>query len=217
MSNGNQGSGWDVYLDSIREHSHQLLAWGYADVRSQFNSNSSEPDMTGLLCQAMQQRIYNPDTPDAYLYYAIGDQAPISPRGQLGNNRLRLDISVRRTGIRQEIVYAFEAKRLRTTGFTIAKYTGVGGMGDFIEGRYANDCPEGAMVGLYQDEDSSYWIDQLKNAFATDNALKLPLLHVKEGLTPTTVILSIADAHRSSHQRTNGSPITLHHIPLDCR
>jgi hypothetical protein len=123
MSNGSNGNGWDVYLDTIREHSHQLLAWGYADVRQQLHSNPDEPSITGLLCDAMQQRIYHPDTPDRYLNYAIGDQMPISPNGELGNDRLRFDVAVRRTGIRQEIVYPFEAKRFRTGGYIPSENT----------------------------------------------------------------------------------------------
>lgn len=217
MSNGGNGKGWDVYLDSIREHSHQLLAWGYADVRAQLHSESEEPAITGLLCQAMQQRIYHPDTPDKYLFYAIGDQAPISPRGELGNDRLRLDISVRRTGIRQEIVYGFEAKRLRTGSFTIGKYIGVGGMGDFIECRYAVGCPEGAMIGLWQDKDAPYWRSQLENAFDTDSRAQAPRLGIATSLAESHIIASIPDEWRSTHRRTDGSSIGLHHILLDCR
>lgn len=217
MSNGGNGHGWDVYLDSIREHSHQLLAWGYADVRTHLHSDLDEPAITGLLCQAMQQRIYHPNTPDKYLNYAIGDQAPISPGGELGIDRLRLDISVRRTGIRNEIVYVFEAKRLRTGGFTIGKYIGAGGMGDFIECRYAAGCPEGAMVGLWQDKDVSYWRSQLENAFDADRRAQTPKLGIKAGLAMAQIITPIPDEWRSTHRRTDGSFIDLNHIFLDCR
>jgi len=217
MSETAKGSGWDVYLDSIREHSLQLLAWAYADVRAQLHYDSDEPAITGLLCQAMQKRIYHPDTPDAYLFYAIGDQAPISPDGELGNDRLRLDISVRRTGIRQEIVYAFEAKRLRTGGFSIGKYTGAGGMGDFIECRYATGCPEGAMVGLWQDKDVTYWMGELERAFEADASEPTPSLGVEAALSPLTVIESLPIQLNSEHRRTDGSIISLLHVFLDCR
>jgi len=217
MSNLGDRNGWDVYLDSIREHSHQLLAWGYADVRAQFHSESEEPDITGLLCQAMQQRIYHPDTPDKYLYYAIGDQAPISPNAELGNDRLRLDISVRRTGIRHEIVYVFEAKRLRTGSYTIGKYVGEDGMGDFIECRYGVGCPEGAMIGLWQDKDPAYWRSQLQNAFDTDNRAPAPKLGIESSVAVVQVIAGIPDECRSTHRRTNGCLIDLNHIFLDCR
>lgn len=217
MSDAAHGNGWAVYLDSIREHSHQLLAWAYADVRAHLHHDSDEPAITGLLCQAMQRRIYHPDTPDAFLHYAIGDQAPISPRGELGNDRLRLDISVRRTGIRQEIVYAFEAKRLRTGNFTIGKYTGAGGMGDFIECRYAAGCPEGVMIGLWQDKDAAYWTGQLNSAFDADRIASSPRLHIQENLSSISVVSVIPDELRSLHRRTDGSDLALFHVFLDCR
>lgn len=217
MSNGGNGNGWDVYLDTIREHSHQLLAWGYADVRRQLHSNLDEPSITGLLCNAMQQRLYHPDTPDRYLNYAIGDQMPISPNGELGNDRLRLDVAVRRTGIRQEIVYPFEAKRLRTGGYSIGKYTGAGGMGDFIECRYAVGCPEGAMIALWQDKDVAYWHEQLTSAFDADRKSPAPRLGIQTGLESLQVITGIPNERQSTHRRTDGSTITLNHIPLDCR
>ena len=217
MSIRGNGDGWEVYLESIREHSHQLLAWGYADVRTQLHRDLDEPAITGLLCQAMQQRIYHANTPDKYLNYAIGDQAPIGPGGELGNDRLRLDISVRRTGIRKEIVYAFEAKRLRTGSFTIGKYIGNGGMGDFIECRYAVGCPEGAMIGLWQDKDAAYWRSQLGGAFDTDSRAATPKLGIETSLAVAPVIASIRGEWRSTHRRTDGSSITLQHIFLDCR
>jgi len=30
---------------------------------------------------------YDPDTPEEYFHYCPGDQAPVSPRGELGNAR----------------------------------------------------------------------------------------------------------------------------------
>lgn len=216
MSNGGSGSGWDVYLETIREHSHRLLAWGYADIRGQLHRDLDEPSITGLLCHAMQQRIYRPETPDAYQYYAVHDQAPISPNAELGNDRLRLDISVRRTGIRQEIVYAFEAKRLRTGGFTIGKYVGDGGMGDFIECRYAVGCPEGAMLGFWQDKNTAYWQAQLENAFAADRNSRAPKLGIETELAPLQVIAELTDEWRSTHRRKDGTLIALNHVFLDC-
>jgi hypothetical protein len=217
MSNGDHANGWGLYLDSIREHSHQLLAWGYADVRAELHSDLDEPAITGLLCQAMQRRIYHPETPDRYLNYAVHDQPPISPEGELGNDRLRLDVSVRRTGIRQEVVYVFEAKRLRTGSFTIGKYVGEGGMGDFIECRYAVGYPEGAMIGLWQDRDLAYWRNQLGNAYDSDKRSSTPKLCIATDLADSKVISDIPNEWESAHHRTDGSSIILKHVFLDCR
>ncbi len=89
---------------------------------------------------------YHPDTPEEYNHYCCGDQEPISPGGQLGNDRLRLDITIIRCGIRPRLSFILEAKRLRTGGFPIGKYVGDGGMGDFIECRYGAEHPEAAMT-----------------------------------------------------------------------
>lgn len=217
MSNGTQRDHWDVYLDSIREHSHQLLAWAHADARSELNANSDEPTITGLLCDAMKRRINSPLSPEVYMHYAIGDQDPVGPAGERGNDRLRLDINILRTGIRPQLAYVFEAKRLRTGGFPIGKYTGDGGMGDFLACRYAQGCPEGSMVGLWQDKDAPYWMSELKRAFANDRAMELPSLGIIETLKPTVVLDSLRDHLCSVHRRSDSSAITLQHVFLDCR
>src|ERR1700693_6323311 len=108
-----------------------------------------KPDITGLLAEGMKSRLNHADTPDKYLHYWPGDQDPVSPDGELGNDRLRLDLNLISTGIRPRLSFIFEAKRLRTAGFPIGKYTGDGGMGDFIECHYGADNPEAAMVALF--------------------------------------------------------------------
>jgi hypothetical protein len=216
MSDGSDSGLWEVYLDSIREHGHQLLAWAHADVRSKIDADTDEPSITGLLCDAMKKRINSPTTPDVYTYYAVGDQDPVSPAGERGNDRLRLDISILRTGIRPQLAYVFEAKRLRTGGFPIGKYTGDGGMGDFLACRYAQGCPEGTMVGLWQDKDAAYWIRELKRAFDNDIASKEPRLGILENLKATIVIEPIRDHYRSIHQRSDRSRMILLHAFLPC-
>jgi len=207
---------WDVYLDAIRGHAHQLLAWAHEDARSQLNANTDEPTITGLFCEAMKRRINSPETPEIYMHYAIGDQDPVSPASERGNYRLRLDINILRTGIRPQLAYIFEAKRLRTRGFPIGKYIGEGGMGDFLACRYAQGCPEGAMVGLWQDKDVSYWVGKLQRAFNNDQVCKQPSLGITENLKSTTVLDALQDHFRSVHRRTDGNLITLLHSFLNC-
>src|SRR5882724_243701 len=148
---------WGLYLEAVRLHAHQLLAWAHTDVRHRLNHDLDEPSLTGLLGDAMKARLNCPETPTEYDHYTIADQDPISPFGQLGNDRLRLDLCVIRSGIRPRLAYIFEAKRLRTSGFPIGKYVGKGGLGDFIECRYGVGSPEAAMIGLFQNKDAAYW------------------------------------------------------------
>jgi hypothetical protein len=218
MTNGSLSALWDFYGEAFRLHSHQLLAWAHSDVRSRLHPDLDEPSITGLLAEAMKLRLdYHPDTPDAYLHYTIGDQPPHSPAGELGNDRLRLDITVIRSGIRPRLSFVFEAKRLRTGGFPISKYVGAGGMGDFISGRYADDSPQAAMVALVQNKDVGYWHSELQRAFAEDGKSSSSTLNTITDLQPVTILDSLPDELQSAHQRHNGVPLLLFHLFLDCR
>ena len=217
MTSGSLSALWDCYGEAFRLHSHQLLAWAHTDIRSRLHPDLDEPSITGLLAEAMKCRLDHPDTPDAYLHYCIGDQEPLSPGGELGNDRLRLDISVIRSGIKPRLSFVFEAKRLRTGAFPIGKYIGAGGMGDFISGRYASKCPEAAMIGLYQNRDIGYWHAELHRAFASDKNGTTPLLQATGELKSVHVLAGLRDELESAHSRSNGAPLRLFHLFLDCR
>jgi len=82
MTSGSLSALWDSYCESFRLHSHQLLSWAHADIESRLHPQLDEPAITGLLAEAMKNRLdFHPDTPDVYLHYCIGDQAPHSPQG----------------------------------------------------------------------------------------------------------------------------------------
>ena len=207
---------WSLYLERVRLHAHQLLAWAHSDIRPKLNRDLDEPSITGLLCDAMKDRLGRQDTSTEYDHYTIGDQVPISPYGQLGNDRLRLDICVTRSGVRPRPTYVLEAKRLRTNGFPIGKYVGDGGIGHFIECRYAVGSPEAVMVGLFQNRDASYWQGELKRVFDEDCANSGLRLDIMENLTPAYIIDSLPNELQSSHRRRDASRIRLFHIFLDC-
>lgn len=216
MSNGALNELWGVYGEAFCLHSHQLLAWAYADVRPRLNADLKEPAITGLLAEAMKLRLNHPDTPDEYDHYWPGDQEPHSPNGELGNDRLRFDITIIRNGIKPRISFIFEAKRLRTGGFPIGEYVGDGGMGDFIECRYGADHPEAAMVALFQNRDVAYWHNELKRVFNKDQAAETPLLGIHERLSGIVIINDLPDELQSIHRRSNAVKIRLYHIFLNC-
>ena len=216
MTNGTLNELWGIYGEVFRLHSHQLLAWAYADVRLRLNSDMEEPDITGLLAQAMRVRLNHADTPEEYIHYLPGDQEPHSPNGELGNERLRFDITINRSGIKPRISFIFEAKRLRTGGFPIGKYIGDGGMGDFIECRYGADHPEAAMVALFQNKDVTYWHGEVKRVFNEDQVSETPCLGIHEALSDVSILSDLPDELQSSHRRSNGATIRLFHIFLNC-
>jgi hypothetical protein len=216
MSNETLNDLWGIYGEAFCLHSHQLLAWAYADVRQRLNPDMQEPDITGLLAQAMKLRLNHPDTPDKYDHYWPGDQEPHSPNGELGNERLRFDITIIRNGIKPRISFIFEAKRLRTGGFPIGKYIGDGGMGDFILCRYGAEHPEAAMIALFQNKDTAYWHGELRRVFKEDQLAKPPHLGIHETLSSVVVLDDLPDELQSLHKRSNGVNIRLYHIFLNC-
>ena len=216
MSSGTLNELWGIYGEVFCLHSHQLLSWAYADVRPRLNPDMNEPAITGLLAEAMKSRLNHPDTPDAYDRYWPGDQEPHSPNGELGNDRLRFDITIIRNGIKPRISFIFEAKRLRTGGFPIGEYVGDGGMGDFIECRYGADHPEAAMVGLFQNKDAAYWHGELRRVFNEDQGVKIPCLGIRKGLSAVSILASLPEELQSVHRRSNGADIRIYHIFLNC-
>lgn len=207
---------WGLYLEAFRIHAHQLLAWAHRDIRPRLTRDLDEPSITGLLGDAMKARLNCPETPAEYDHYTIADQDPVSPSGQLGNDRLKLDLCVIRSGIRPRIAYILEAKRLRTSGFPIGKYVGKSGIGDFIECRYGAGNPEAAMVGLFQNKDAVYWQGELNRIFNEDFATSCLGLGIVEKLTPARILDSLPNELQSSHLRRDASQIRLFHIFLDC-
>jgi hypothetical protein len=210
------GAIWDAHLEAMRLHAHQLLAWAHADARSVLHDELDEPAITGLLGDAMKARLDAPETPHEYDLYEIGDQVPISPSGQMGNDRLRLDLCVIRSGVKPRIRYIYEAKRLRTRGFPIGRYVGRSGIGDFLEGRYGAENPEAVMIGLFQNKDAGYWQKELHRSFDEDDTSTHGFLKVLERLAPVHILESFPNELQSVHRRRDTSPIRLFHIFLDC-
>ncbi|HEX4964038.1 MAG TPA: hypothetical protein VF173_24645 [Thermoanaerobaculia bacterium] len=212
-----QSEVWGLYLEALRLHAHQLLVWAHSDVRFRLHPDLDEPSITGLLGDAMKARLNcHPDTPAEYDHYTIADQDPISPSGQLGNDRLRLDLCVIRSGIRPRLAYIFEAKRLRAGGFPIGKYAGDRGIGDFIECRYGAGSPEAVMIGLFQNKDAAYWLGELNRIFDEDCTNSHPRLEIVDNLTPVRIHDGLPNELQSRHRRRDSSQIRLFHIFLDC-
>lgn len=213
---GGLSEAWGIYLEQFRLHAHQLLVWAYSDIRHRLSCDFEEPAITGLLGDAMKARLNRSETPPEYDHYTIADQEPVSPSGELGNDRLKLDLCVVRSGVKPRIAYIFEAKRLRTGGFPIGKYVGAAGIGEFLECRYGGGNPEAAMVGLFQNKDAAYWQGELVRVFDESRTGEDLKLYIVEDLTPTRILDSLPYEFQSSHRRRDNTQIRLFHIFLDC-
>ena len=216
------GAEWDDYLVEVREDAHQLLAWGYADSRLRLSHAIDEYEMTGLLADRMDARINSPETPDRFLFYAVHNEKPTSPTGELGKKRPRLDIQIERCGIRPKPLFTFEAKRLRddatcSASDTMRLYLGGDGISRFVRGKYAPESSEAAMLGCVQAHDAQFWFDKVAGAFAADAINGGHLYKIIAGLRLALVIHDFPDELVSVHARWTGAAIRIFHLFLDCK
>jgi len=222
MMHGNLTAEWELYLAVLREDAHQLLAWGYADTRSQLTTARDEYDLTGLIAQAMDNRTNDPGTPERFSFYSVRPEHPFSPCGERGKDRPRLDIQIERTGDRPKRYFTFEAKRLRddrqaSVSDSLNHYLGADGVGRFVEGYYATESTEAAMLGCVQAHDPPFWLDRVAQAFADDRSPASNKFRLLDDFHREQVIPDIPDEAVSIHERTPLPPLRLYQIFLDCQ
>jgi|ERR1051326_72013 hypothetical protein len=222
MNRSDLAKEWDDYLLELREDAHQLLAWGYADTRADLSVANDEYEMTGLLAAAMEARRDSPQTPERFMLYSVHNEQPISPFGELGKRRPKLDIQIQRHGCRPTPHFTFEAKRLRDDRLqnvqkTMTAYLGDEGVKRFVASRYASESVEAAMLGCVQARDASYWFDQIDSAFEHDMSHGGVDYSLVAGLKPMMILSDLPDERVSLHTRASGAVIKLFHLFIDCR
>ncbi|NEP59358.1 MAG: hypothetical protein F6K31_20470 [Symploca sp. SIO2G7] len=201
------------YDYGFRRDAHQLLAWGYQDVLPEIHCNLTEEEITGLIVEAIEERLDEPSTPEKFDRYSIDEEKPIAVEGRKGKKRRRLDLVVVSSHSRPRPKYIFEAKRLRKNGYPIGKYVGEDGLQCFVQGVYASQYPEAAMIGYVQSDIASYWESELKRSFHKDLNNDLRIIQL---LQKSQVLSSMPDVWVSEHEREAGSLITVYHIFLNC-
>lgn len=203
------------YFYGFRRDAHQLLAWGHQEALPQIHCNLTEEEITGLIVEAMREKLKNPTIPERfYDRYSVGEEKPLAVEGRTGKRRRKLDIVVE-SNLPRELrpEYIFEAKRLRKNGYPIGKYTGKDGLRCFVKGVYASQYPEAAMVGYVQSDVASYWESELKRSFNEDLNNDLRIIQL---LQKVQVKAFTSDVWVSEHERTTGSAIAVYHIFLNC-
>lgn len=207
---------WNSYDRSFREDAHQLLAWGHADCRRSIKANSQETEITGFIVEAIETRLNSSSIDERFDRYSIKEDNPTAGEERSGRRRRRLDVIVESTyrpRHKPRPQYVFEAKRLRRSDHLIDDYIGAEGLLRFVNAQYAAECPEVAMVGYVQNEDTLYWIARLQEKFVNDSGEKLRII---EDLSRVSVIPDLADEWKSRHRRANANPVVIFHIMLDC-
>ena len=221
MSQGNLAPDWDEYLAALREDAHLLLAWGYSDTRRELSLARDEYDITDLLANAMDRRIDDPRTPERFTLYSVHNERPISPTGELGKDRLKLDIQIERCGVRPKPHYTFEAKRLRDdekagVSDSLSQYLGDKGVGRFVASRYEGESPEAAMLGCIQAHDADVWLGHLARAFVDDVKSGRHRFNIVEQLQPCRIVAELTHEASTTHRRISGSTIRILHILICC-
>ncbi len=109
---------------------------------------------------------------------------------------------------------SFEAKRLRTNGYGVSRYTGLEGMGCFTEGIYASGYDEAAMLGYVQSNTPSQWKERVKTSIMKNKAN----LYLTSPQYDEIVIADFPLEWVSEHERKNDidNSIKIYHILLDC-
>jgi hypothetical protein len=204
---------WDCYNDSFRRDAHQLLAWGYEDARHKITSDSEETEITGFIAEAIQSKLDSLDIPKRFARYGVSEDKPITGENRTGKRRRRIDIIIEYHQHGPNPKYVFEAKRLCKPNQKMRDYCGKEGLLRFVDGRYAAEFPEVAMVGYMQSHTLQYWTDKLQRAFDNDTENKL---RIEETFCKISVIISLSSEWVSKHKRVKKSSITIHHIFLDC-
>jgi hypothetical protein len=201
------------YDYGFRRDSHQLLAWGHQDALPNIHCKLLEEEITGLIADAIKNRLNNHATPEKFDRYSINEEMPISVEGRTGKKRRRLDLVIVSGYSRPRPTYIFEAKRLKKNGFPIGLYLGEDGLQCFIKKVYASKYPEAAMVGYVQSDTASYWEAELLRSFKATSSRDL---RVKRILEKVNVLPSMTDVWFSEHEREELDSITVYHIFLDC-
>lgn len=222
MSKGSLSSEWDDYPAIVREDAHQLLAWSYADMRSELRKAKDEHVLTGLLADGMNSRINDPETPPRFAYYSVHNEKPTSPSGQRGLARPKLDLQIERNGVIPKPLFTFEAKRLRDDPTVKARaalwqYLGTDGVGRFLSGYYVPESVEAAMLGCMQAHDANYWFNEIAVVFASDVESGGSRYGCTTTLVPTLVVDDFPDERVSHHRKVAGGVIRIFHVMIDCR
>lgn len=167
--------------------------------------------MTDLIVRAIRARHKSGEVDRPLQRMSVRDDVKVESDARFGKHRKRIDIEVESHG-QSRPSFSIEAKCLRQSTHTIGLYTGEDGIMCFIKGDYAQKEPEAAMLGYLQTNDDAYWLGELKRKLTEDK----DQLRLKRDLEPSLTPV-FACEHTSSHSRSSGATILIHHILVDCK
>lgn len=137
------------YLPSFVLHAHQLLKLGYDSLNPAEFAAAREETITGCLTAAMKSVLRSRLAPDWTADLTVHDEVYVEDGVRRGKRRLRIDIEFEQVRRGPRPTFQFEAKRLRSTA-SLRAYLGSGGLGCFLDGRYAKNQDMAGMLGYIQ-------------------------------------------------------------------
>ena len=161
--------GFQKSRDRFRKRVFRLVHEGYSRLRNQGKNytNSVEEEISHDLTEEIEKFLGADDSPRWVEKFSVYREHPISPHGEVGIQRPRLDILIR-SGEKQHCpMFVFEAKRLRYSSTKPSDYFGKKGIQCFWneKGYPINVFREAGMLGYIQNKDVNYWVDWLKIHF----------------------------------------------------
>ena len=139
----------DDYLPSFVIHAHQLLKLGYDKLNPAEFAAAREETITGSLTAAMKSVLRSRTAPEWTADLTVHDEVHVEDGIRRGKRRLRIDIEFEQVRRGPRPIFQFEAKRLRSAA-SLHAYLGPGGLGRFLDGRYAKDQDIAGMLGYIQ-------------------------------------------------------------------
>jgi hypothetical protein len=199
------------YWPPFRQHVHELLAWGYEDAKSNITPNHEEEEITGLITEAIQNRLVTSDCPRWCERYALKENNPVPGKGLTGKRRKVPDFLFELT-VPPRPEYILEAKRLRIESSFREGYYFHKGLARFLREEYASRYLEAGMIGYMQCDTSDEWIERLKRYLRHDGKLNMKLVPYDVQVFP-----AFLQEWVSEHTRPTGNDIAIYHILLNCQ
>jgi len=209
-SNDKRDYQFAIYHDALC-----LIVAGYERLLATgvYYSDKDEEVITGELVRCTQEYIDCPSSWYGAERYHVYEDARENVKGLTGKYRPKVDIVCVLTGIRPQEHMKFEAKRLRRPGFTVSKYVGKDGLGEFISGNYAPECDTAGMLGYIQSDDCDYWAEQIPDAL---NTRKKEVHLTKDGQWQKASLENVNDCYKTRHNRpTVKRELMVYHLLLD--
>jgi len=175
-------------------------------------SDTAEEDITGELREYTQNYIDSQSSPDWTKHFCVVEELRENAHGKKGKHRQRVDIACILTGRKPQEFLRFEAKRLRKPGFTVGKYLGKEGLGEFIAGNYAAGDDTAGMLGYVQSDDCDYWAKKISDGLREK---KKEVGLIKDGQWQKANLDNIDQCYQTRHNRpTIKRELLVYHLLL---